>query len=145
MKKILFKLLISSVIFASCSKNAESDAGKIRFMFDAGDLIFITSSFNAEQQTMSALYGNQQAVSLLSSSSKRQTRSSFKLVTYQMQDDPNYFGSKVNGELLLVETLKTDTKGNLEYGIEFGKMPSGQNKDQRIANFLDHEAVKFPQ
>jgi len=106
MKKILFKLLISSVIFASCSKNAESDAGKIRFMFDAGDLMFITSSFNPEQQTMSALYGNQQAVSLLSSSSKRQTRSSFKLVTYQMQDDPNYFGSKVNGELLLVETLE---------------------------------------
>jgi hypothetical protein len=145
MKKILLTALISSVIFASCSKNAESDAGKIRFMFDAGDLGFISSSYSPEQQTMSALYGNQQAISLLSSFNKRQPRSSFKLVTYQMQDDPNYFGSKVNGELLRVETLKTDTEGNLEYGIEFGKRPSGQSEDQRIANILDHEAVKFPQ
>ncbi|WP_312335764.1 hypothetical protein [Sphingobacterium sp.] len=145
MKKILFILLLNSLMFASCSKKAESDAGEIRFMFDAGDLRFISSSFNPIQQTMSALYGNQQAVVLLSGFNKRLPHSSFKLVTYQMQADPNYFGSKVNGELLSVETLKTDIKGNLEYEIEFGKMPSSQNKGQRIANILDHEPVKFPQ
>ena len=144
MKKFLSILLLSSLIFGACAKMPEKESGKIRFIFDPGDLKFISSSFNPGQQTISALYGNQQAVSLLSGYSKRQPGSFFKLVTYQIQDDPNYFGSKVNGPLLRIEAVTVNPEGNLEYGLEFGKMPSGQSKDQRVAIVLDQEPVKFP-
>lgn len=145
MKKMLSILLLTSIIFGSCTKSNEHETGKIRFMFDAGDLQFISSSFNPDQQTMSALYGNQQAIEILTGSNKRLPGSAFKQVTYRMQDDPNYFGSKVNGELLCVETVKTDPKGNLTYGVEFGKTASDESKEQRMLHILNQEPIKFPQ
>lgn len=144
MKKILYILLFSSLIFGSCAKNPEKETGKIRFMFDPGSLKFISSSFNPNLQTMSALYGNQQGISALGTD-KKTTGIDLKLVTYEMQDDPNYFGSKVNGELVSVETIKTDQMGNLEYGIEFGKVSSDESSDQRIKSILDYQPLKFPQ
>ncbi|MDR2270302.1 MAG: hypothetical protein LBF27_05285 [Sphingobacterium sp.] len=143
MKKILYILLFSSLIFGSCAKNPEKETGKIRFMFDPGSLKFISSSFNPNLQTMSALYGNQQGISALETD-KKTTGIDLKLVTYEMQDDPNYFGSKVNGELVSVETIKTDQMGNLEYGIEFGKVSSDESSDQRIKSILDYQPLKFP-
>lgn len=144
MKKILYILLFSSLIFGSCAKNPEKETGKIRFMFDPGSLKFISSSFNPNLQTMSALYGNQQGISALETD-KKTTGIDLKLVTYEMQDDPNYFGSKVNGELVSVETIKTDQMGNLEYGIEFGKVSYDESSDQRIKSILDYQPLKFPQ
>lgn len=150
MKKILSLPLFISILLGSCSQSAEKENGKIRFMFEPGDLQFISSSFNPDQQTMSALYGNQQALSMLTAPDKKLTATDFKgtdlkLVTYRMQDDPNYFGSKVNGELLLVERLASDPKGKLAYGIEFGQSLPGQSKEQRMAQILDQEPVQFPQ
>lgn len=144
MKKTLYILLFSSLIFGSCAKNPKKETERIRFMFDPGSLKFISSSFNPNLQTMSALYGNQQGISVLGTE-KKITGVDLKFVTYKMQDDPNYFGSKVNGELVSVETIKTDQMGNLEYGIEFGKLSSDQSKDQRIRSILDHQPIKFPQ
>lgn len=144
MKKILYILLFSSLIFGSCAKNPEKETGKIRFIFDPGSLKFISSSFNPNLQTMSALYGNQQGISALETD-KKTTGIDLKLVTYEMQDDPNYFGSKVNGELVSVETIKTDQMGNLEYGIEFGKVSYDESSDQRIKSILDYQPLKFPQ
>ncbi|WP_324755655.1 hypothetical protein [Sphingobacterium thalpophilum] len=145
MKKLLSILLLTSVLFGSCTKNNKHETAKIRFMFDAGDLQFISSSFNPDQQTMSALYGNQQAIKLLTGSNKRLPGSALKQATYKVQDDPNYFGSKVNGELLRVETLETDAKGNLRYHIEFGSISSDESQQQRMAHILDQEPIEFPQ
>jgi hypothetical protein len=144
MKKILSILLFSSIIFGSCTKNPEKETEKIRFMFDPGSLKFISSSFNLNLQTMSALYGNQQGISALGTD-KKTTGVDLKLVTYEMQDDPNYFGSKVHGERVSVETIKTDQMGNLKYGIEFGKVSSDESSEQRIRSILDHQPLKFPQ
>ncbi|WP_343558798.1 hypothetical protein [Sphingobacterium sp.] len=144
MKKALYILLFSSLIFGSCAKNPEKETGKIRFMFDAGNLKFISSSFNPNLQTMSALYGNQKGISALETK-QGIIGVDLKLVTYKMQDDPNYFGSKVNGELLSVETVKSDQMGNLKYGIEFGKLSSDESSEQRISSILEYQPIKLPQ
>ncbi|MDF2474666.1 MAG: hypothetical protein K0S24_149 [Sphingobacterium sp.] len=145
MKKILYILLFGSLIFGSCAKNTNKETDNIRFMFDPGDLQFISSSFNPAMQTMSALYGNSTAILLLSNPQQPQQHASLKLVTYRMQDDPNYFGSKVNGELILVETLKPGPDGVLEYHTEFGQIPTNQSREQRIAHILDSKPIAFPQ
>ncbi|CAM3676441.1 hypothetical protein [Sphingobacterium prati] len=145
MKKTLCILLFGSLIFGSCTKNTDKETDNIRFMFDPGDLRFISSSFNPDMQTMSALYGNSIAILLLSNPQHPQQHASLKLVTYKMQDDPNYFGSKVNGELILVETLKPGLDGVLEYHTEFGQIPTNQSKEQRISHILDNKPVTFPQ
>ncbi|WP_336828538.1 hypothetical protein [Sphingobacterium multivorum] len=144
MKKVLSIVLLTSLIFGSCTKNPEKETGKIRFMFDPGSLKFISSSFNPNLQTMSALYGNQKGISALETK-KGIIGVDLKLVTYKMQDDPNYFGSKVNGELLSVETVKTDQMGNLKYGIEFGKVSSNESSRQRINSILEYQPLKLPQ
>ncbi|ROI06599.1 hypothetical protein EGI16_01445 [Chryseobacterium sp. G0240] len=145
MKKIVSMLLLSSLIFGSCTQNPEKETGKVRFMFDPGDLKFISSSFNPDLQTMSALYGNNDALSLLADPKHEQQQASLKLVTYKMQDDPNYFGSKVNGELISVEHISTGRNGKLEYRILFGQTPTSDSKEHRISLILDYEPVRFSQ
>lgn len=114
-------------------------------MFEPGTLKFITSSFNTDKQTMSALYGNPEAISLLSDPTQPQKQATLKLVTYRMQDDPHYFGSKVNGKLILVENIKSGNDGQWEYEAEYGELPQGQSREQRITLILDSQPVKFPQ
>ncbi|QIH32670.1 hypothetical protein [Sphingobacterium sp. DR205] len=146
MKKILSIVLLSSLIFGSCSQSPERETEKIRFMFKPGTLKFITSSFNTDKQTMSALYGNPPALSLLSDPGHPlEQPASLKLVTYRMQDDPHYFGSKVNGELILVEKIQSRKDGQWEYEAEYGEIPPDQSRKQRIALILDSQPVKFPQ
>ncbi|MCL8538520.1 hypothetical protein M9991_16760 [Chryseobacterium gallinarum] len=144
MKKVLSIVLLTSLIFGSCAKNPEKETGKIRFIFDPGNLKFISSSFNPNLQTMSALYGNQKGISALGTK-QGIIGVDLKLVTYKMQDDPNYFGSKVNGELLSVETVKTDQMGNLKYGIEFGRVSSNESSKQRMSSILEYQPIKLPQ
>lgn len=114
-------------------------------MFEPGNLKFISSSFNTDRQTMSALYGNQEALFLLEKPANSHGHVLLKLVTYKMQEDPQYFGSKVNGELLRVEAVKSGKDGKLEYAAEYGKVPSDESTEQRISTLLDTDPVKFPQ
>ena len=126
MKKILSVLFLCSLIFGSCSKNiSDKENGKIRFMFEPGELKFISSSFNTDRQTMSALYGNKEALSLLEGARHSHDRVSLKLVTYKMMEDPQYFGSKVNGELLRVETVKPAAMANWTIPQNMVKYPPG--------------------
>src|SRR5690606_35709035 len=98
-------LLLSGFIIAACGPNSEKKTDKVRFMFDPGTLQFISASFHTEQQTMSALYGNPAAIALLSDPEHPRQQVSLKLVTYRMQDNPQYFGAKINGELIRVESI----------------------------------------
>ena len=114
-------------------------------MFEPGKLQFISSSFNPDRQTMSALYGNREGLSLLEEPTNNQGQVSLKLVTYKMQEDPQYFGSKVNGELLRVEAVKSGKDGKLQYTTEYGEIPPHDSITQRIADILDTDPLKFPQ
>lgn len=151
MKKILFILLLTGTVIAACNPTSDRKADKVRFLFDPGTLQFISASLNTEgktnteQQTMSALYGNPAAIALLLDSGHPQKQISLKLVTYRIQDNPQYFGGKINGELIRVESLKGEQNGQLFYEIEYGEIPDGQSKAERIACLLDNEPVKFPQ
>ena len=151
MKKILSILLLTGIVMTACNPTSDRKADKVRFLFDPGTLQFISASLNTErqtdteQQTMSALYGNPAAITLLLDTGHPRKQISLKLVTYRMQDNPQYFGGKINGQLIRVESLKGDQNGKLSYEIEYGEIPEGQSKAQRIANLLDNEPVKFPQ
>lgn len=143
MKKILSILLLSSLLFGACAKNSGKETGKIRFIFDPGSLKFISSSFNPKLQTMSALYGNRPGISVLGTD-RRIKGAALTLVTYRMQDDPNYFGSRISGTLLSIETVKSGPMGTLEYKIEYGKISSDESGEQRIRSILEHQPLSFP-
>lgn len=141
MKKIWIFVLLVSVGY-SCSRTAETTDEKVRFIFDKGALNFIASSYNPTQETMSMVYGNEQATDFLTG--KQTPQVIVKVVRWKVQDSPSYFGSKVNGELLSVESLTTDTHGTLAYGIDFGKLNERASKERRIQAISSFKPVQFP-
>lgn len=141
MKKIWIFVLLASFSY-SCSPTAETRDDKVRFVFDKGALKFVASSYNPTLETMSIVYGNKQATAFLTDGQAPQAV--VKVVRWKVQDSPSYFGSKVNGELLSVETLTTDTIGAITYGVDFGKLNDDSSKEKRIKAISSFKPVQFP-
>jgi len=82
MKKILFIMMSICTLFTACKIDDPGKDLKKRVVFDPGDLEFITNSLDPKQETMSALYGNQEAIqSLTNENNQPKPNSEFKLIT----------------------------------------------------------------
>ena len=107
-------ILPSIVVFlTSCSG---SDAKKLinisaslpaSFNFNQMDLKGINSSINPKRATMSTLYGNNPALSVMKSGSPHQDGEVLALVTWKQQEDEHWFGARIPGALLSVDLIKT--------------------------------------
>ncbi|WP_114792075.1 hypothetical protein U0035_09500 [Niabella yanshanensis] len=146
MKRIFYLTTIVSALLTACT-SWEAGHQLKRIVFDAGDLNFISTSFNPGKETMAALYGNQEAVSLLSEENKQSdAKAEFKLATFKYHENPQYIGGTITGELISVETLQADKEGNLFYhyrdssGSEKGPLP----KEERIKYILGYKPVNRP-
>jgi hypothetical protein len=133
-------------LFTAC-KIDEPDKDLKRVVFDPGNLKFITNSLNPKKETMSALYGNQEALeSLTNENNQPKANSEFKLVTWKYHDNPQYIGGTITGELLSTETLQTDKNGKITYqfknNLRTENNPS--NKEERIKYFMSYKPVVRP-
>jgi len=143
MKNILYFVLFISCM-TSCNQHQLMNEEQIRFVFAPQGLHFISTSMNKELKTISAIYGNEIAISLLENNLHNPADALLKCVTYRLQDSPAYFGSQVNGELLSVETLTKHANGKDKYNIDFGEVPGKQAPAERIKSILNTRLVNFP-
>lgn len=147
MRNIILILLVSFISLTSChKKNDENNTGLMRVVFDPGPLKFISTSLNPKNETMSALYGNDKALKSLSNESNAPYAGSLmKLVTWRYHDNPQYTGGTITGELVSIETVHTDMRGNISYGIQntvANRTPF--NKEERIHYFMSYRPVSRP-
>ncbi|MEY8761806.1 hypothetical protein [Chryseobacterium tongliaoense] len=146
MKKIVFILLSSLALFTAC-KIDEPDKDLQRIVFDPGNLQFISNSLNPKKETMSALYGNREALQSLSIGNTRPAKGSeLKLVTWKYHENPQYTGGTITGELLHIETVQTDQKGTISYQVQnlSEKDKINPDKEERIAYIMTYKPVVRP-
>lgn len=146
MKKILFIIMSLCALFTAC-KIDEPDKDLKRIVFDPGDLKFISNSLNPKKETMSALYGNQEALqSLATENNQPKANSEFKLVTWKYHENPQYIGGTITGELLSVETMHSDKNGTISYQLkdQVRTENNPSNKEERIKYFMSYKPVVRP-
>lgn len=146
MKKILFITLSICALFTAC-KIDEPDKDLKRVVFDPGNLKFISTSLNTTKETSSALYGNQEALASLSSENNQpKIGSVIKLVTWKYHENPQYIGGTITGELLSVETLKTDKNGKVSYQIQNTSKTENTHptQEERIQYIMNYKPVVRP-
>lgn len=146
MKKILLIIVSICALFTAC-KIDEPYKDLHRVVFNPGNLIFISTSLNTTKETSSALYGNQEAVqSLQSETQQPKPDTELKLVTWKYHENPQYIGGTITGELLSVETLKTDKNGKISYQIQNSSEKENNqfNKEERIKYIMSYKPVVRP-
>lgn len=146
MKKISLIIVSICALFTAC-KIDEPDKDLHRVVFDPGNLKFISTSLNTTKETSSALYGNQEALqSLQSEIHQPKPDSELKLVTWKYHENPQYIGGTITGELLSVETLKTDKNGKISYQIQNSSEKENNqfNKEERIKYIMSYKPVVRP-
>ncbi|MGN7784917.1 hypothetical protein ACTJIJ_10330 [Niabella sp. 22666] len=146
MKRIFYLSIIVSALLTACT-SGEADHQLKRIVFDAGGLNFIAASLNPGKETMSALYGNQEAILLLLQENKEnEAKAEFKLATFKYHENPQYTGGTITGELISIETLQADKQGKMYYhftdssGLEKGP----QDEKERIQYILGYKPVSRP-
>ncbi|MFZ4929247.1 hypothetical protein [Chryseobacterium sp. Mn2064] len=146
MKNIIMILFAGLTSLTSCNQEKNhQDQELVRAVFDPGNLKFISTSLNPKKETMSALYGNEKAVESLSKETgKPEEGTLMKLVTWRYHDNPQYFGGKITGELVSIETVQTDSKGNTTYNIEDDVKNTVPDKEERIQYFMSYHPVSRP-
>lgn len=77
------------------------------FNFNQMGLKVINSSTNPKKETMSTLYGNDQALAAYKGNGGTQPGEVIALVTWKQQEDDHWFGAKIPGKLLALELIKT--------------------------------------
>ncbi|MDC8104400.1 cytochrome P460 family protein [Chryseobacterium sp. B21-037] len=148
MNKIIIAMIGSFLFLISCKTENSKDKEHVRLVFDAGGLQFIASSLNTKKETMSALYGNSQALQSLSNKNdKPLPGTKMKLVTWKYHENPQYTGGTITGELVSVETVENGIKGSVSYRKELDneKEPGiFQTKEQRIQYMMGYQPVVMP-
>ncbi len=146
MKKTLFIMMSVCALFTAC-KIDEPDKDLKRIVFDPGDLKFISNSLNPKKETMSALYGNQEAFrSLTNKNNQPKANAEFKLVTWKYHENPQYIGGTITGELLSIETVHSDKNGNISYQLkdQLRTENNPSNREERIQYFMSYKPVVRP-
>lgn len=144
-------LSICAVLFltTACNKSNKTDEYR-RIVFNADNSRVISSSVNKSLETMSLLYANDSAYRYATGSNDKPNHPTqiYTFVTWQYHDNPYFYGSKINGELLSVESIRIYRDGRIDYTIEQGvAMPVNGNllnTEERVNYILGHELSSLP-
>ncbi len=121
MKTLFFFLITISLIVGCTDTNEHEITNKEAslpesFGFNKMGLKAISTSINQNKNTVVILYGNNRAIAEITdkkytgAAARQQpdgTEKILVLVTWLQKDDPYWFGAKVPGKLLSIETLKS--------------------------------------
>jgi len=114
------------------------------FNFNSMGLKVITSSVNSKKHTMSTCYGNDIAVA--SARAGKQPNypdgALLTLITWQQQEDPNWFGGNIPANIESVETIKLSAPANLPASGKYQKF-TGKNLQEVAANQIKDESSRI--
>ncbi|HWV71503.1 MAG TPA: hypothetical protein VN040_07310 [Pseudosphingobacterium sp.] len=149
MKSIFLTLLTSLTLLVLACNTGKETSEYTRIVFNADSLRVISSSVNKKLETMSLLYGNDKAYrAMMDSSSTHMLGEVYKFVTWRYHDNPFFYGSKINGELLSVESIYIRENGAVDYKIEKGSPGpvnnSKLNQTERIRYILAYKPSPLP-
>lgn len=113
-------------------------------LYDSGDLCVITSWFNDKHQTISVLYGNEQAATApLADIQIHHVGEQYTLVTWYQKGNPLWFGGQISGHIALVEkvSITTSASGDIEprYTVSFHEgadSVSGTIREEARINYI---------
>lgn len=112
----------------------------------------ITTFINTHNYTTSTLYGNENAYKAMLNSGSINNDKTLVLITWKQKDDPNWFGAKIPGSLVSIETLKTNTTFKDEHNIVYEFLPGSHSEkiiptsdtDKRIKDILTLQPAVMP-
>jgi hypothetical protein len=119
-------------------------------LYNSGELQVITSWFNDKHQTISVLYGNEQAMQ--ATDSIHNAGEQYTLVTWHQQGNPLWFGGQINGRIARVEQVNitasaqgnTETKYSVPYQERADSIPNIAWEEKRITYILTRRKVSHP-
>lgn len=143
--KSLILILISAFAWTSCQQQRKLTPAP-ETIFDDQGLHVVTSFHNDRTRTISVLYGNDKALAhagreRVASPGAAAPGEVFKLVTWDLKQNPLWFGSNINGGLLSVETV-TVTAGEAGPAIDYTIENPGQ-KNAEKAVLSNAERISF--
>lgn len=150
-RNLILSALISIAIFG-CNKSKDLSPAP-ETIFDEPGMHVVTSIFNQRRETISVLYGNNQALLHAGlDQSEHVAGEEFKLVTWGLKPNPLWFGSNINGPLHSVETVKiiadTNNAARIDYGVENRNEETAKiepaDRDERINFIFAQRASVFP-
>lgn len=168
MKSLITTFLSAALAFAlaACHDSRELSPNP-ETIFDDHGLHVVTSFHNDRTKTISVLYGNDKALAHASSERDAHTPGVatpgeatpgvatpgevFKLVTWDLKQNPLWFGSNINGSVQSVETV-TVSAGEagpaIDYAVEYPGQKNAKNavlsNAERISFIFAQRASVFP-
>lgn len=152
----LITLIFATITLASCHDPRKLTPNP-ETIFDDHGLHVITSFHNNRTRTISVLYGNQDALAHAGKERAAHTPDVatpgevFKLVTWDLKQNPLWFGSNINGGLVSVETVTVTNGGSgsvIDYAMEDFGPKSFKNavsaNSERISFIFAQRASVFP-
>jgi hypothetical protein len=112
-------------------------------LYDSKDLHVITTWFNNRHQTISILYGNEQAASVPANDIHvHQVGERYTLVTWHQQGNPLWFGGQITGHITLIEQVDINTlaSGAIEphYSVTYS-----ERTDSISGTTLERERIDY--
>lgn len=160
--KSLIVLFISAALALAGCHNSRTLVPNPKTIFDDQGLHVITSFHNDRTHTISVLYGNDEALAHAGTGREACTPgvatpgaatpgAVFKLVTWDLKQNPLWFGSNINGGLQSVETV-TVSAGDAGPAVDYTREDSGQKNTgnavsgnaERISFIFAQRASVFP-
>ncbi|WP_439581612.1 hypothetical protein [Dyadobacter bucti] len=123
------------------------------YLYNAGNQKVIKSIINNKKGTIAMLYGNDVAVQSASDSmSKPNIGANYTLVTWKQKPMPQWYGTKMNGEIYSVEHLKVVQRNATQFAFDYdfqtgkGYQPGDgrPEEQQRIKFITSQRAAVFP-
>jgi len=159
--KSLITFILATITLAACHDSRKLTPAP-ETIFDDNGLHVITSFHNDRTRTISVLYGNDKALAHASQEQFAHTPGvatpgvptrgeGFKLVTWDLKQNPLWFGSNINGGLQTVETVTVsagDSGPAISYLLENPTQKNGKNavssNAERISFIFAQRASVFP-
>lgn len=166
MKSIIVILISAAFALTSCQQPRKLTPAP-ETIFDDHGLHVITSFHNNRTRTISVLYGNDEALAHAGKEHDAHTPGAaapdaaapdvptpgqlFKLVTWDLKQNPLWFGSDINGGLLSVETVTVSAGESgpaIDYTIDNPDQKTAKNavssNAERISFIFAQRASVFP-
>jgi hypothetical protein len=136
-------MVLLSLYMQACDRKSNFQVSP-EDLYESKDLHVITTWFNDRRQTISVLYGNEQATQVRETGiTMHQVGEHYTLVTWHQQGNPLWFGGQISGRIAWIEQvdIATSASGAIEpqYNVTYHERAdsiSGTALEQERINYI---------